>query len=65
MSQMFHYEVCSPSAPDKLYAVDDFIVCDFKKVGLQMSFFKIYSRKYESSLYSIKSDVSEHEGSIW
>ena len=29
MSQMFQYEVWSPSAPDKLYTVDDFIDGDF------------------------------------
>ena len=29
MSQMFQYEVWSPSAPDKLYTVDDYIGGDF------------------------------------
>lgn len=29
MSQIFQYEVWSPSAPDNLYAVDDFIDSDF------------------------------------
>ena len=29
MSQMFQYEVWSPPAPDKLYAIDDFIDGDF------------------------------------
>ena len=29
MSQMFHYEVWLPSAPDKLYNVDNLINGDF------------------------------------